>query len=200
MALTDSYAWLQRYLPWPCLVLLVPAGLIQLAGLPVTELLRYEREAIAAGELWRLLTAHLVHLGPMHLALNALAFWLIVVGLQTVPVRPGRLLVYVVVLMLAVSLGLYTFSPELEWYVGLSGVLHGLALLLAFFVLKALGRAVFIAALLLKVGWEQYTGADLATSELIGGAVIVDAHLYGLIGGVFVLLVLAGVSAAKRRA
>ena len=44
--------------------------LIALQGLPAEwqRVLWYDREAVAAGEYWRILTGNLVHLGWMHLA------------------------------------------------------------------------------------------------------------------------------------
>lgn len=44
--------------------------LLQLGGESVRGALRFERDAIAAGELWRLWTAHFVHLGWNHAWLN----------------------------------------------------------------------------------------------------------------------------------
>src|ERR1700680_2121071 len=50
------------------LVLDVVLGL----GDNVSQFLRYDRSAIAAGGWWRLLTAHIVHLDVQHLLLNEL--------------------------------------------------------------------------------------------------------------------------------
>ena len=41
-------------------------------------MLRYERAAIAAGELWRGISAHLVHLGFTHTLLNLAGFVLVI--------------------------------------------------------------------------------------------------------------------------
>ena len=46
------------------------ALLIQLAGNAAQSALRFERQSIVAGDLWRLLSGHLVHLGWTHLLLN----------------------------------------------------------------------------------------------------------------------------------
>ena len=51
-----------------CAVLLLPV----LAGDAGREALRYDRTALAAGQEWRLLTAHFVHLDFDHAALNSL--------------------------------------------------------------------------------------------------------------------------------
>src|ERR1700744_2926568 len=51
-----------------CPLLLLPV----LAGDPGRTALRYDRTALAAGEWWRLLTAHIVHLDLEHAVLNSL--------------------------------------------------------------------------------------------------------------------------------
>src|SRR5258707_11029811 len=56
---------------WLLLVLLA-LDLVLGLGDSVSQLLRYDRSAIAAGGWWRLLTAHIVHLDVHHLLLNEL--------------------------------------------------------------------------------------------------------------------------------
>src|ERR671925_423667 len=53
-----------------CVLLLLPT----LSGEPGRLLLSYDREALAAGQWWRLLTAHLIHLDIRHALLNDLGF------------------------------------------------------------------------------------------------------------------------------
>src|SRR5258706_16337269 len=45
-------------------------GLLAAGGPPWAAQLQYERASIGAGEWWRLLTAHWVHLGARHLLLD----------------------------------------------------------------------------------------------------------------------------------
>ena len=57
----------------------VVSGLAVLAAVGgdfAREALAYDREQVAAGELWRLVTAHVVHLGWSHLLLNLAGLWL----------------------------------------------------------------------------------------------------------------------------
>ncbi|HTB28384.1 MAG TPA: hypothetical protein VK715_05470, partial [Steroidobacteraceae bacterium] len=60
----DRGRWL-----WLLGILLVLDAVLGL-GDSVSQLLRYDRSAIAAGGWWRLLTAHIVHLDAHHLLLN----------------------------------------------------------------------------------------------------------------------------------
>src|ERR1700721_3485005 len=58
------------------LLILLALGLVLGLGDSVSQLLRYDRSAIAAGGWWRLLTAHIVHLDVHHLLLNELGLGL----------------------------------------------------------------------------------------------------------------------------
>ena len=145
------------------------------------DLLAYDRAALGTGQVWRLLTAHFVHLGWTHLVLNlaglALVAW--IVG----SVFGWLRWVYIsFVSIAAIDAGLWLFNSSLDWYVGLSGLLHGL--LAAGLLPRLLRRdresivlAVFVVA---KLAWEQISG-PLPGSEIL--PVIVDAHLYGVLGG-----------------
>ena len=42
------------------------------------EALRYDRDGLRQGELWRLLSAHFVHLGPVHALMNGIGVVLLV--------------------------------------------------------------------------------------------------------------------------
>jgi rhomboid family GlyGly-CTERM serine protease len=145
--------------------------------------LRYER-SLLGGEPWRLLTGHFTHLGWTHLALN-LAGLAAVWALLGALLRPTAWLAVLLGCALGVSCGLYFLDPGLAWYVGLSGVLHGMFVGGA---LAGLGRARLFHALLLvgvvaKVAYEQVAGADVGSAELVGGAVVVNSHLYGVLAG-----------------
>ncbi len=81
--------------------------------------------------------------------------------------------------------GLFFFSPEVQWYVGLSGVLHGIAVAGGFALARGRSRTgvVLIGILVAKLIYEQLFGAVPMSAETVSGEVIVDAHLYGSIGG-----------------
>lgn len=167
------------------------------AGLQATGLvpwLRYDRVAIAGGEVWRLITGHLVHLGAAHLAVN-------VAGLALVALLVGRYLslrawaATFFLCCLTTAGGLLWLSPDVRWYVGLSGVLHGLLVAGAARAAQRgperLFNTLVLAIVAAKLGWEQFFGAVPGTSRLAGGSVIVDAHLFGAVGGLAVVVVLA---------
>ena len=164
---------------------LVPASLALLCVLGAAlgpTYLRYERGLVAA-EPWRLLTGHIAHLGWIHLTLN-------LAGLAATWALLGRLLhplgwsVAILACALLISGALYLLDTTLDWYVGLSGVLHGLFALGTAAGLRT--RPVFHGLLLLgvvtKVAWEQL-GPAAGSAELVGGSIVVNAHLYGLVAG-----------------
>ncbi len=167
----------------PGIVVLVALALM-LSGDSGREWLRFDRPGIAAGEVWRLLTGHFVHLGASHTLLN-------LAGLVLVWILVGRAYVWqqwlwvMAVTMAAIDLGLWFGSPQLEWYVGLSGLLHGM---LAAGIVAGLAdrssEAMILAIVVIgKLAWEQFAGPLPGSEATSGGAVIVDAHLYGVLGG-----------------
>jgi rhomboid family GlyGly-CTERM serine protease len=159
------------------LLLLLPA----FGGGRVRELLQYERSALAGGQLWRLLTAHLVHYDWRHLLLNMgglAVLWALFAREWT----PGRWLLIAVAAALAIDAGLWFRAPEVGWYLGLSGVLHGLW---AAGVLAQLQRrqgfaTVPLLLLVSKLAYEQLRGGSLVLEDM---PVVLSAHLYGAAGG-----------------
>jgi rhomboid family GlyGly-CTERM serine protease len=171
--------------PWlaPLTIALLCVAL-SVGGDSLQQWLRYERAALEAGELWRLLSGHLVHLGTGHLILNLAALG--VLGLLFADALDQ--LEWVLVSLasaLAIDIGLYWLSGDVQWYVGLSGVLHGLmaAGSLSLLASRTPGGLILLSITISKLLLEQFGGA-LPYSELTsGGPVIVDAHLYGALGG-----------------
>jgi len=154
-----------------------------LAGPAALDWLRYDRARIAGGELWRLLSGHLVHYDARHLLMNlaglGLLWWLFIADL---PARSWWLIV--ALSACAVSAGLYLFDPAVGWYVGLSGVLHGIwaAAGVAAWRRWRLESGVTLALLAGKLVLERGIGPISAGVDP-GLTVIVAAHLYGALGG-----------------
>ena len=163
----------------------VLASALQFGGEPVREALAYMRQGVAGGELWRLVTGHFVHLGWTHMWLNlaglALVVWLVGEVFSWV-----RWLLVLGLTILIIDLGFWFLYPNLAWYVGLSGVLHGLLVggLLKGVVERDRESMILLGFVLAKLAWEQFSGGPLPGSEATsGGTVIVNAHLYGTVGG-----------------
>jgi rhomboid family GlyGly-CTERM serine protease len=163
---------------------LTAAALILTAVPAAPTALAYVRDDIRAGEWWRLVTGHLVHGTTVHLDWNLAGLALVWVAFGT---RLGGRAWTAAFLAAALGtgLGVLAFAPEVGAMLGLSGVLHGLMAAGAIAAVRAgerLGWA-FIALLALKLAWEQLAGASPATEALLGGAIAVDAHLYGSLAG-----------------
>jgi len=168
---------------WPVLLASVAIGFAILADTG-RDWFSFDRPAIAAGELWRLITGHVVHLGFSHLLLN-LAGLLLIWYLIGAAFSQKQWLVVLAADFVGVNLGLWFLEPQLVWYVGLSGILHGL---LAAGIVGCISRRridviVLSIALTGKLIYEQVAGPLPGSEESTGGAVIVAAHLYGAIGG-----------------
>ena len=172
---------------YPALIIPVIIALVSL-GLQVADLVpqfRYSRSLIEQGHWWLLITGNLVHLGWGHLVLNlaglAMVWWFFIDDL-----RAWEWLLVLPISSLFVTLGLYLFDVHLIWYVGLSGLLHGLFVAGGIRLLsKELGFAVVLLGVLAgKLAYEQFFGSLPGTSEMSGGPVVVNSHLYGAIGGV----------------
>ena len=157
--------------------------LLALAGTAVRDSLRYERAAVFAGEWWRLLTGHLVHGNFRHLSLNLAGMGLVALLFGRDYSVPQWLWI-LLASILAIDVGFVFYEPQLEWYVGLSGALHGAiaAGLIAWWRYENRLLTLLVAALLgAKLFWEQQRGALPFSGDM---PVIVDAHLFGAIGGV----------------
>lgn len=160
--------------------------------------LRYERLAILDGEYWRLLTGHLVHLGWAHLLLN-LAGLAAVSALFAAELTPLRWAIVLLAAVLAIDAGFLLLLPGLAWYVGFSGVLHGLFAAGAVRgCLQGRPDAWLLAGLLVaKLAWEGLIGPLPLTEGAAGGPVVEQAHLYGAAGGVLAAIAFASLSVTR---
>jgi rhomboid family GlyGly-CTERM serine protease len=161
-----------------CAVLLLP----ELAGDAGREALRYDRTALAAGQWWRLLSAHFVHLDFDHAALNSLGL-VLMWALFARDYRPLHWLAILVGSIAAIDAGLWLRDSTVAWYVGSSGALHGLmaAGTIAHLRRRDLDGWILAAFIVVKLAYEQSAGALPFTDSHSG--VVVDAHLFGTLGG-----------------
>jgi len=161
-----------------CAVLLLP----ELAGDSGRALLRYDRVGLEAAQWWRLLTAHVVHLDLEHATLNSLGL-VLMWALFARDYRAGQWVLIVLTAMAAIDAGLWLRDSTTAWYVGSSGALHGVmaAGTLAHLRRGDLDGWVLAAFIVVKLGFEQHAGALPFSGS--GPGVVVDAHLYGSLGG-----------------
>jgi rhomboid family GlyGly-CTERM serine protease len=166
-----------RALLLACALLVLPS----LAGDGGQRLLRYQRSALAAGQWWRLLSAHLVHLDVRHALLNTAGLALMW-ALFARDYSPKAWLAIVLGAIAAIDAGLWLGDSTVQWYVGSSGVLHGVMAAGALAHLRNGERDGWLLAGLLaaKLLYEQAVGALPFSGN---DPVVVDAHLYGVAGG-----------------
>ena len=163
------------------LALALTSGLVAFCGLPVKQALVFERQAILNGDWWRLLTAHVVHLNAYHAVLNVAALG-VLAGLHAWRPLPAICFVSVtLVTAMGTGLGLLVVNPEVGYYVGLSGWLHGLAVMVAAGHWRWDRRfsVLLLAGLVAKLLMEGFYGANPSTESAIGARVVTEAHLYG---------------------
>ncbi len=167
---------------WLSIAVAVLCISLQIAGLDLT--LRFDRDSISEGQWWLLLTGNFVHLGQSHLIMNMVGLGLIV-ALVWPNYTVFQWLTVILVSSLTVGTGIYLLDPNIYWYVGFSGTLHGLILAGSLADLRRypLSASALTALVLAKLCWEQFYGALPGSESTAGGPVMVNAHLYGAVGG-----------------
>ncbi|WP_083329187.1 rhombosortase [Marinobacter salinus] len=152
--------------------------------LPETSsFLQYQHDFAQSGEVWRLVSAHFVHLDWPHFLLNLLGLWLLwlLVGKAF---NMDQWLLLIVLLSVSITMGLRIWSPEVDWYVGLSGLLYGmLAIGLVMRIQNLKSPLTFLFFLvLLKAFLDSFFG-PLTLIDLTEHRVVSDAHVYGIVSG-----------------
>ena len=141
------------------------------------KLLMWDREAIDAGQWWRLLTAHLVHLDARHLLLNLFGL-LLIVEMVCQTMTALDLTSVLLISAIGVSGLLWNLQSSLQWYAGLSGVLYGLwAAGAALTWVNGRQRWAVCAwiALVVKLIWFNHSVSSMP--------VVGVAHVYGAASG-----------------
>ena len=157
---------------------------LQLGGAAARDALMYDRLRIAGGEIYRRASGHLVHLDWRHLSLN-LAGLVLVWALVGSRFRVFQWLVIIAASAAIIDGAFWWLLPELRWYVGLSGVLHGLLVAgaIGLYRERRAEAIVLLAVVAVKLAYESLVGPMPGSSDAIGGNVITEAHLYGALGG-----------------
>ncbi len=165
---------------WHMVVML---ALLSVAGtaLPgALAALEWHRTAIDGGDWFRLLGAHVAHINARHLLFNLLGLSLLAELLME-HWRGAAIVSLCVASALGTSLLLWHREPDLQWYAGLSGLLHGLwggAALAGWLDLRSRLHACALAALFAKLIW-----LNPATGVSADLPVVPVAHLYGASSG-----------------
>ena len=180
------------------LLVAITAILIYLFEPLSAQWLVYDRYALQGWETWRLLSANLVHTNGYHLLLNLAGLGLLWL-LHAEHYRIIRFLKVFAWCSLATSMAIYIGSPELIWYAGLSGALHGVFVWGACMDIAAGVRSgwLLIAGVAAKIGYEQLYGSSASVASLIQANVAVDAHLYGAVSGGILFFAMYGIQRKK---
>lgn len=154
-----------------------------------SDWLAYDRQQLNYFQWWRLISGHFLHTNNIHLLLN-LAGLALLWALHGHYNPTFRYLLIFLWLCIGTSGGLYLFTPQMQWYVGLSGVLHGMFILGAYFDIHNKLRSgwILLFGVWLKVLHEQIYGANENVAELISANVAIDAHLFGTISGSLIIV------------
>lgn len=147
--------------------------------------LLYDRQLIEQGQWWRLFSAHFVHLGATHFAMNAIGLLLIAIYFSSQS-NGRRWLTLSTVSALVISAGVYVFSKDVEIFGGLSGLLHSylFAFTIANWRTARFESGILFIVMSAKIIYEFFSGDSIGTEEFIGGPVLIQAHVLGAITGI----------------
>ena len=153
------------------------------------SLFQYQRDDILSGQLWRLVSGHFVHVTWMHLILNLAGLFVIWALFRDILTQRIWWLLTLGSIV-GIDVALLIFHPEIKWYMGLSGVLHGYFAGGAILQIRLSGTRglLYLILLIIKLLWEYLNGPLPGSGELSGARVITEAHLYGAIGGSIIML------------
>ena len=182
----------------PCASLLLTAAALVIYVLPgAATTLQYDRTAIAAGELWRILSGHWTHHSPSHLFWNILAFLLLAAPCE----KLNRFSFYACITSAAILIpvALWVTAPQLLTSRGLSGISSALfALLLATLLKEEIPRkrllplatlSLLLLLFVTKTGYETATAQSIFVDNLGDNFVPVPlVHMMGVIIGILLSL------------
>lgn len=144
---------------------------------------------VAAGEWWRLVISGFLHIGPLHIAFNMFALWVIGRDMETLLGRGRFLAVYLLGMLGGAAAVMLLYGPD-EYVAGASGAVFGLMGGLA------------VALLRLRRPLNQVIGllvVNLALGFFVPG-ISWQAHVGGLIAGAAATAVIVYAPPARRAA
>jgi len=157
-----------------------------------SEVLQFEQQAVAHGEVWRMITGHFCHWNLDHLFWDLSMFLLLGILLER-DQRP-RMLICLGLCVITIIPAIAIYLPEFETYRGLSGIDSGLFVLLMTLMLKDGWREkqylwsacclLGILGLMGKTLFEMKTGATLFVDHEAAGMIPIPlSHLLGGVSG-----------------
>jgi rhomboid family GlyGly-CTERM serine protease len=161
--------------------------LVEFTSEHLVLLLEFQRQAIAQGEVWRLLTGNFTHFGDYHTWMNAAGLAALVAVLFWY-LPAAWFAAGAIMIPLGVGVSLFLFA-DVDVYRGFSGANYGL---LAMGLLLALPQqpklyALAYCVLLGKIVYEQLPGYDVDYLQgQIGVPVAIEAHLAGFCSGTLI--------------
>ena len=189
----------KKYSIAPLLIIIVSI-LMALTEPMSSDLFAYDRNQINDFQWWRLITGHFLHTNTTHLLLNSVGL-ILLWALHGHYYKTHQYLLQFFALCLGTSIGLYFFAEQMQWYVGLSGVLHGLFIIGAYFDIRQKLKTgwLMLIGVWSKVVHEQIYGASEGVAELIAANVAIDSHLFGTICGCIIILYYYAVNKIQNR-
>ncbi len=183
MPLKFRYQYQSSHILW--LMLLIVSFLLQ--AFDWVDSWRFNRDLVEQGDIWLLLSGHIVHLNWSHWLLN-MAGLSIVAFFFSGHASFKQWLLVILVSACVISAGIWWWLTDIRYYVGLSGVLHGLFLYGALREIRyfPVSGYVLVTVLIGKLLWEFFNGALPGSEEMAGGRVLTEAHLLGAVGGISV--------------
>ncbi len=148
----------------------------------------FDRDGILAGQWWRVLSAHWLHLSWPHVLMNVVG----VLILPVVLIKPWpwyQLLGLTLIVSLGTGLYLLLLT-DVQRYIGFSGVLYGLLLLALWPALRQLQRWAVLLLLMMALYllWQWWMPLSPSQQQLLGGAVAQEAHWGGIISAALLVL------------
>lgn len=145
----------------------------------LSELLQYDRAAIAYGQHWRLITQHWCHWSMDHLLYDMIA--LVVLGFWAIRYSIKECLITVMTSAVTISIGMVLWQTDQLYIRGFSGIDCALFGMVLFHVVKQAvherDRLWMIVAILSAIGFVSKTGYEIITQH----TVFMDGDAAGMI-------------------